>query len=173
MTIKERWTASRQRNADAVATQADRIMANTRYDRLRTRGARIALVVGYLTCLALTAVSYLVIGSLAGLLAVLLAAVVWALLRVSVRTIADLPEDYLDERQAALRNAAYVEAYRWLGGFVGLLGSAALIAFIVLGQDPDTWSVSITWNAAMALFWVCLGLVLALPSLVLALHPRV
>ena len=158
MTIKERWTASRQRNADAVATQADRIMANTRYDRLRTRGARIALVVGYLTCLALTAVSYLVIGSLAG---------------VSVRTIADLPEDYLDERQAALRNAAYVEAYRWLGGFVGLLGSAALIAFIVLGQDPDTWSVSITWNAAMALFWVCLGLVLALPSLVLALHPRV
>jgi hypothetical protein len=38
MTTKERWTASRQRNAEAVATQADRIMADTRYDRLRTRG---------------------------------------------------------------------------------------------------------------------------------------
>jgi hypothetical protein len=90
-----------------------------------------------------------------------------------VRTIADLPEDYLDERQAALRNAAYVEAYQWLGGLVGLLASAGLLAFIVLGQDPDTWSLSITWDAAMAIFWVVLGLVLALPSMVLALRARV
>jgi hypothetical protein len=66
-----------------------------------------------------------------------------------------------------------VEAYRWLGGLVGLLASGALVSFIVLGQDPDTWTLSITWNAAMAIFWVVLGLVLALPSLVLALHPRV
>jgi hypothetical protein len=123
--------------------------------------------------LALVAVCYLALGSFAGILAVLLAIGVWVLLRLSVRTIADLPEDYLDERQAALHNEVYVEAYQWLGGLVGLLASAAIIAFIMLGKDPDTWSVSITWNAAMAVFWVVLGLVLALPSLILALRPRI
>jgi hypothetical protein len=173
MTFKGRWNAVKERNAASVGVRTERLMADTYYDRLRTREARIALVVGYLASLGLVAVCYLVLGSIAGILAVLVATAVWVLLRLSVRTIADLPEDYLDERQAALRNAAYVVAYQWLGGFVGLLASAALVAFVVLGQDPDTWSVSITWNAAMAIFWVVLGLVLALPSLVLALHPRV
>lgn len=173
MTIKQRWTAARERNAAAVGERADRLMADTHYDWLRTRRARLALVAGYIACLVLIAVCYLALGSIAGILAVLLALGVWVLVRLSVRTIADLPEDYLDERQAALRNAAYVEAYQWLGGFVGILASAALVAFIVLGKDPDTWSVSITWDAAMAIFWVVLGLVLALPSLVLATHPRV
>lgn len=173
MTLKERWLASKERNATAVADRVDRVMADTHYDRLRTRGARIALVVGYVACLVLVAVCYLAVGSIAGLVAVVLALIVWALLRVSVRAIADLPEDYLDERQAALRNEAYFEAYRWLGGCMGILASGALLAFIVLGQDPDTWSVSITWNAAMAIFWIVMGLVLALPSLVLALHRRV
>ncbi|MDI1289428.1 MAG: hypothetical protein PSX37_05690 [bacterium] len=41
---------------------------------------------------------------------------------------------------------------------------AALVAFVVLGQDPGTWSVAMTWNAVIAAFRV----VLALPSLVLA-----
>ena len=173
MTLKERWSAAKERNAAAVGERADRLMADTHYDWLRTRRARVALVVGYVLALAVVALCYLALGSVAGILAVVLAICVWVLLRLSVRTIADLPEQYLDERQAALRNEVYVEAYQWLGGIVGLLASAALVAFIVLGQDPDTWSISITWDAAMALFWVVLGLVLALPSLVLALRPRI
>jgi ABC-type transport system involved in cytochrome bd biosynthesis fused ATPase/permease subunit len=173
MNLKERWNTARERNAAAVGERAERLMADTHYDGLRTRPARVALVIGYVACLALVAVCYLALGSFAGILAVLLAIGVWVLLRLSVRTIADLPEDYLDERQAALRNEVYVEAYQWLGGLVGLLASAAIIAFIMLGKDPDTWSVSITWNAAMAVFWVVLGLVLALPSLILALRPRI
>jgi hypothetical protein len=173
MNLKEWWQAGKERNAAAVGQRADRLMADTHYDGLRTRPARVALVVGYGASLVLVAVSYLALGSIAGILAVLLAIGVWVLLRLSVRTIVDLPEDYLDERQAALRNEVYVEAYQWLGGLVGLLASAALVAFIVLGRDPDTWSISITWNAAMAIFWVVLGLVLALPSLFLALRPRI
>jgi ABC-type transport system involved in cytochrome bd biosynthesis fused ATPase/permease subunit len=173
MNLKERWNASKERNAAAVGDRANRLMADTHYDWLRTRRARVALVVGYVACLGLVTVCYLAIGSIAGIVAVLLAICVWVLLRLSVRTIADLPEEYLDERQAALRNAAYVEAYQWLGGLMGLLASGALVAFIVLGQDPDTWSVGITWNAAMAIFWVVLGMVLALPSLVLALRSRI
>jgi hypothetical protein len=173
MNLKERWQASKERNAAAVEERADRLMADTHYDWLRTRQARVALVVAYAASLVLVAAAYLAVGSIAGILAVLLVIVVWVLLRLSVRTIADLPEDYLDERQAALRNAAYVEAYQWLGGLVGLLASAGLLAFIVLGEDPDTWSLSITWDAAMAIFWVVLGLVLALPSMVLALRARI
>ena len=173
MTLKERWNTSKARNAEAVEKRAERLMADTHYDRLRTRPARIALVVGFVASLILVAVCYLALGTIAGILAVVLAIGVWVLLRLSVRTIADLPDEYLDERQAAIRNASYVQAYQWLGGLVGLLASGALLAFIVLGQDPDTWSVSITWNAAMAIFWVVLGLVLALPSMVLALNPRI
>lgn len=173
MNLKERWNASKERNAEAVAKRADVLMADTRYDRLRTRKARIGLVVAFVASLLLVAACYLVLGSIAGILAVVVAIGVWVLLRLSVRTIADLPDEYLDERQEALRNAAYVQAYQWLGSIVGVLASCALLAFIVLGQDPDTWSVSITWNGAMALFWVVLGLVLALPSLVLALNSRV
>lgn len=173
MTIKQRWEAARERNATVVGERADRLMADTHYDWLRTRRARLTLVAGYVICLVLIAACYLALGSIAGILAVLLAIGVWVLLRLSVRTIADLPDDYLDERQAAMRNAAYVEAYQWLGGSVGTLASLGLVAFIVLGQDPDTWSLSITWDGAMAIFWVVLGLVLALPSLVLATRPRV
>ena len=79
------------------------------------------------------------------------AAGVWGLLRVSVRTIADLPDEYLDERQERVRNRAYVEAYRLLATIAVVGSSAGLVAFIVLGQDPDTWAVTLSWNAVSAI----------------------
>ncbi|MFC6239621.1 hypothetical protein [Longivirga aurantiaca] len=104
---------------------------------------------------------------------VLVTAGMWGLLRVSVRTIADLPGEYLDEQQLAVRNASYVESYRYLGGAVALAGTGGLVAFIVNGTELDTWDVSLTWGAAMPAFWVFLGLALGLPSMVLALNDRV
>lgn len=173
MTLKERWAANQERNAAAVAASAERLMADTRYDRFRTRRARLGLVALYLACLVLVPVAYLVLGSLAGLVAVMVGAGVWSLLRVSVRTIADLPDDYLDERQLAVRNASYVESYRYLGSAVALAMTVGLIAFIVNGSELDTWAVTLTWEGVMATFWVFLGLALGLPSMVLALNDRV
>ncbi len=106
MTLKERWTASKERNEAAVAASAEKLMADTAYDRYRTPRARVLLVVGYLALLVLIPVAYLAINQFVGLLVVLVTAGVWSLLRVSVRTIADLPDEYLDERQLAVRNAS-------------------------------------------------------------------
>ena len=36
-------------------------------------------------------------------------------LRKAVRHVSDAPDELIDERQIAVRNAAYVGAYRWLG----------------------------------------------------------
>lgn len=173
MTLKERWAASKERNAAAVAANAEKLMADTAYDRYRTGRARMLLVVGYLALLVLIPVAYLAINAFVGLLVVLGTAGVWGLLRVSVRTIADLPDEYLDERQLAVRNASYVESYRYLGGAVALAATAGLFAFIVNGNELDTWAVTLTWEGAMAAFWVFLGLALGLPSMVLALNDRV
>jgi hypothetical protein len=150
---------------------AERVLADERYDVLRGTAARRTLVAAFLVALALLPVAFSV-GSLPGLLGVAVAGGLWIALRISVRVVADLPDEVLDERQRALRDQAYVRAYRWLSGFVVLLGSSALIAFIVLGQDPDTWRVTIAWDQAMALFWVALGLTLALPSISLAFDRR-
>jgi hypothetical protein len=173
MNLKERWAAGKERNAAAVAANADKLMADTSYDRFRTRPARIALVAGFGACLVLIAVAYLTLGQLAGLVMVILTAVVWGVLRVSVRTIADLPDDYLDERQLAVRNASYVESYRYLGTAVALALTIGLLAFVVNGSELDTWDVTLTWEGVMATFWVFLGLSLGLPSMVLALNDRV
>jgi hypothetical protein len=173
MTIKERWSAGKQRNEAAVAASAERLMADTAYDRFRTRRARVLLVIAYLAVLVLIPVAYLAIGALAGLLVVFAGVAIWSLLRVSVRTIADLPDDYLDERQLAVRNASYVESYRYLGGAVALAGTVGLIAFILNGTELDTWDVTLTWEGVMATYWVFLGLALGLPSMILALKDRV
>jgi len=173
MTLKQRWALSKERNAEAVAASADRLMADTAYDRFRTRRARLLLVTGYLALIVLIPVAYLAVNQFVGLLVVLGAAGVWSLLRVSVRTIADLPDEYLDERQLAVRNASYVESYRYLSGAVALAATIGMIAFIVNGTDLDTWAVTLTWGGAMSTFWVFLGLALGLPSMVLALNDRV
>jgi len=173
MTLKDRWAASKERNAAAVEASAERLMADTAYDRYRTRRARLLLVGGYLALLVLIPVAYLAINQFVGLLVVLVATGVWMLLRVSVRTIADLPDEYLDERQLAVRNASYVESYRYLAGAVAVAGTIGLIAFIINGSELDTWAVTLTWGGAMSTFWVFLGLALGLPSMVLALNDRV
>jgi hypothetical protein len=173
MTLKDRWAAGKERNAAAVAANADKLMADTTYDRYRTRRARLLLVGGYLALLVLIPMAYLRVGQLAGLVVVIITAGVWSLLRVSVRTIADLPDDYLDERQLAVRNASYVESYRYLGSAVALAATVGLLAFVVNGSELDTWEVTLTWGMVMSAFWVFLGLALGLPSMVLALNDRV
>jgi hypothetical protein len=91
-------------------------------------------------------------------------------LRRSVRVIADMPDHLLDERQLTLRNAMYVEAYRYLAGLVVIMASAGLIAFVVHADDTDTWAVELTWDNVMAVFWVIQILALALPTMAIAIR---
>ncbi len=89
-------------------------------------------------------------------------AVAYLLLRRHVHEAADLPDDRLDEREIAVRDRCYLEAYRLLGGAV----AASLVLAVV---DDAVTGVVASWNQVLA------GLLLlstVLPSAVLAYRER-
>lgn len=162
----------RQKNEDRVAEQAARVMSDTRFQRLRTRPVRTALAITMIALIFVIPLTWITLGSIAGIITVLVGVLVWWLLRMSVRLLADLPEEFLDERQASLRNRSYVEAYRWFAGLVVILVSAGLVASIVGGDDTDTWRVALDYDTVMGMFWMIEAAALSIPSVVLALRDR-
>jgi hypothetical protein len=167
MTMKK--LSSRERNEKAVADMADSVMRDTRWDWMRTRRARRAIVGVMIAMLVAIPLAWVFLPSLAALGVVAIAAIVWWALRMSVRVVADLPEEYLDERQARVRDRAYVESYRWFAGITLAAATGALIWF-VFASENDVVTVDLTWNVAMAIFWTFEGLALSLPSIALALR---
>ncbi len=167
MTTKK--LSARERNEKAVADMAETVMRDTRWDWMRTRRARLTIVGVMIALLVAIPFAWIFLPSLAAIGVTLAAAGVWWALRMSVRVIADLPEEYLDERQARVRDRAYVEAYRWFAGLTLVAATAALIWF-VFASENDVATVDITWTAGMAIFWTFEGLALTLPSIVLALR---
>lgn len=165
-------TSRREKNKQLVAERTERLMTDTRFQALRTHRARIALAVAMIALFVVIPAAWILLGSIAGIVAVLVGIVVWWMLRMSVRLVADLPEEYLDERQRTLRNRSYVDAYRWFGGLVILVASSGIIAFIVLGEDPDSWNVTLNYDAVMGVFWMIEAAALSIPSIVLALRDR-
>ena len=125
----------KERRELAVEKQAEAMMSDQKYARLRTPAARVALVVTMAAIIVATPLAWVFGGSLIGLGFVLLSFLVWGALRVSVRVIADLPDTVLDERQVALRNAVYLDAYRWFAGLVLLAATAGLITMVILSND--------------------------------------
>ncbi len=165
-------TSRKEKRERLVAERTARIMADTRFQRLRTRPARILLASSMGALVLVIPATWIGVGSLAGIAAVGVGLVVYWLLRMSVRLVADLPEEYLDERQSELRNRGYVEAYRWLGSLAVVLASAGVLAFIVLGKDPNSWRVELSYELVMAIFWMVTAAALSIPSIVLALRDR-
>lgn len=159
------------RNEAAVAAMADTVMRDTRWDWLRTRRARLGIVALMIGMLVAIPVAWMTLPALAALGVIGLAALVWWALRMSVRVVADLPEEYLDERQARVRDRAYLEAYRLFAGITLTAATVALVWFVVVSID-DAVTIEVTWNGAMAVFWTFEGLALTLPSMVLALRER-
>jgi hypothetical protein len=167
MTMKK--LSSRERNERAVAEMADTVMRDTKWDWMRTRRARLTIVGVMIALLVAVPVAWLTLPALAALGVIGLAAIVWWALRMSVRVVADLPDDYLDERQARVRDRAYLEAYRWFAGLTLAAATVALVWFVATSEN-DVITVDITWAGAMAVFWAFEGLALSLPSIVVALR---
>lgn len=160
----------RRARDEAFRRRIESLMRDQSYDRLRTRRARRLLAGTMLVGVAALPVAFLLGGSWAGLPVVLACAALWFILRTSLRLVADLPEDYLDERQARLRNDAYVEAYRWLGAVAILASAAGFISFVFQGKDLDADTIALTWNQASAAFWFVTAFALTVPSIVVALR---
>jgi len=87
----------------------------------------------------------------------------WMLLRRAVETTADLPDDALDERQRAVRDRAYLVAYR----FVDAIFFAAAV-YGALAWDTGLLWLPDDWVAVQACVWAVFLLVTTLPSAALA-----
>ena len=95
------------------------------------------------------------------------AVIVWLQLRKSVRIVSEAPDELLDERQIALRNAAYVVAYRWMSTLAVLfvLLVMALAEGGVMPQAIREMVRMASWSGMHMSFLMSL---VALPSMVLA-----
>ncbi|MFM2412043.1 MAG: hypothetical protein RLZZ587_376 [Actinomycetota bacterium] len=135
---------------------------DTRWNALRTRPARRALVIGFSAAalaLLVTAIDFgagdVINGLLSGIVFIALGGMLFLgyfALRTSVRQLADAPDELLDERQIAVRNSVYLHAYR--------LSAAVMLCVLVVALfDILSWP-NVLFTVAM--------LMAALPSMVLA-----
>lgn len=159
-TWKERTEADRER-------RVERAMTDQRLQWTRTQNVRRLLaVLAAALCVAIVP-AFAWWGTVGGVVVSAAAFAGWGLLRFSTRTLADLPDRFLDERQRAIRNRAYFSSYLILGWIVGAIATLGLIAFVVLSED-DSVTVSLTWDQAIGPVLSLLLLISLLPTLVVA-----
>jgi len=159
-TWKERQEADRQRKIERV--MGDQMFQWTRTTTMR----RILAAVAALLCVGIIP-AFAAGGGVVGIVVTLAAWAAWGLLRVSTRTVADLPDRFLDERQRAARNRAYRHAYLILGWVVAGAATIGLIAFVAVAEN-DAATLTITWDRAIGLVMSLTLLVSLLPSVVVA-----
>lgn len=159
-TRKERKEADMER-------KMERMQRDMRFQWLRTRNARRILTV--ISALLFVGIipAYAQGGVVIGALVTGLAAASWWLLRISIRTIADLPDRFLDERQQAIRNRAYRDAYLIYGFVISGLATIGLIVFVLVSEN-DAVTLTTTWNQAIGGVLFVTLLASALPSMVVA-----
>lgn len=164
MTVPHLLTTCRERNEAGRARKVERIQRDHSFQWLRTRNIRrILAVISAVLCAAIFP-SFALGGGIVGVAVTIAAWGSWWTLRVSTRTVAELPERFLDERQGAMRNRAYVSAYLILAWIVCGLLSAGLVVFPFIAEN-DTVTLTATWAQA-------LGVVLSL-TLFMSLIPSV
>ena len=157
-------------NEERVAIQAERAMNDTRWDFLRTPIVRRALAMFAYLAVLFNCGMYL-FGTYVGLIGLAVLFGAYLLLRISIRSVADLPEKYLDERLRSVRAGTYYRSYLLV---VGLLTTAAgLLMGILVANDIATdgssaLHFSLDWNTSQAIIWFILGITMVTPSAILA-----
>lgn len=178
MGFKQKWEEAKVRNAEFAELSAERNLADTRWDWTRTDGFRKLLIVLGVGWPVVIFVTYLWQGDKGevvsgwqlipwSLFSVVAGVGILFLLRVSVRTIGDLPDEYLDERMIRIRNEAYVWAYRFLAEVVAIGVSIPLIWMISTSQDPANMTVNFSDYNLLGVLFSAFSLVLNLPSVAL------
>lgn len=160
------WAAA---SVDSVQKQLN----DSKWDGLRTRGAKRFLLIGTNVVIFFGTGFLWAVGDNAmasyALIHILLLGVFYFLLRQSVRLVADAPQEALDERLIRIRDRSYLVAYRWFGVLAVVLASA-LVAFAIRSDfqpesDGFNYVLNFTWPQVQAIFWLVIGYVLMLPSL--------
>ena len=160
-------TLRQERKEADLERRVERIQRDHKFQRLRTRNSRrILAVISTLLCVAIIP-SFTQGGGIVGIAVTIAAWCSWWVLRISTRTVAELPERFLDERQRAVRNRAYFYAYLILGWIVSGLLAIGLVVFVSVSVN-DSLTFTATWVQGVGLV-LCLTLFISLlPSMVVA-----
>ncbi len=164
-----RWSQIAERNRSIVAENAQRVLTDTSYDRFRSPSALRMLVVAYVVATIALPLCWLAWGAIAGVAAFLPWLGVFLLMRVAVRSQADLPDEVLDERMRTERDSVYVGAYRLVASVLFIAANVALAA-VAFGDGDE--SITFDYESVSAVFWALFSLLLGAPSLVLATRKR-
>lgn len=160
-------TTWKERKEADLERKVERAQSDQRFQSLRSRSARrILVVVSALICVGIIP-AFAAGSSAIGIVVAAGGFVMWWLLRTSVRTVADLPDRFLDERQRADRDRAYVGAFRIYASIVSGLVTIGLVAFVIV-QENDEVTLTTTWPQALGLTFFVLLMATLLPSMVLA-----
>lgn len=169
--LRTRWEAAAARNSEVVRRSAARQLDDDGFDRWRTTNGRRLLAVVNAVAIALMTIAWSIDATVG-----LVGLAIWVLsliaLRRSVRTLADLPEEVLDERMIADRNAAYVEAYRLVAAVFTIAAMVLFALMFVRGGDGGV-VLSLDADGVNAVFWATLAVLLSAPSTALAWRGRV
>jgi hypothetical protein len=159
--------------ASASVKSVEKELDDTRWDGLRTRGAKKFLLWGSNIVILFGTGFLMSVGDNGWaayfLIHILLIFVFWFLLRKSVRLIADAPDDVLDEMMIAQRNRSYLVAYRWLTSLA--FGAAtALMVYAIFNDfqadsDGFNYLLEFTWPQVQAVFWIFAAYTFMLPSM--------
>lgn len=148
---------------DPVARHADVLLRDRRFDWLRPRVRRRAVVGGALVSIGGVVAACLLDLPWLVVLTLVPAWGAWWLLQRVVRGMADLPDPYVDERMRQVRNAHYRTAYVLLAGVtvVTLFG-------VYVAADARRVQFVLQARHLHALFWMVQLLALMLPSMLVA-----
>jgi hypothetical protein len=157
----------------ATVKSVEKQLNDTQWDGLRTKGAKIFLLIATNVSLLAGTVFLVVVGdngwTALSLIYILLLFTFWFLLRKSVRLVADAPEEALDERLIQIRDRSYVIAYRWLSMLAILLAIGLLGFSIYTDSQPESdgfsYNIPLTWPQVQAIFWLIFAYTAMLPSM--------
>ncbi len=160
---------------EKLAKNIDTVMNDTKWDAIRTsRAQKLLVILGALSLIAAPLAFWFedFIKPGFGILAIVPIFLIWWLLRISVRLVADAPDEYLDEFQVRQRDRTYLNSFRILAGLVS--GLAVTLMVIAISSDfqtlgnVDYYNFSITFGQVNAIIWAVLGSVILIPNMVLA-----
>jgi hypothetical protein len=159
--------------ASASVKSVEKHLNDTQWDGLRTRGAKIFLLISS-NLLFLLGTIFLVLVEdndwvSLSLIYILLIGVFWFLLRKSVRLVADAPQEALDERLIGVRDRSYVIAYRWFTSLAVVLVTL-LVGFTFFADsrnlsDGFEYTLNLTWTQIQSILCLVIGYSAMLPSM--------
>lgn len=148
-------------------SEVEKSLSDRRPSRLRDQGPRRWLVLTSALVMAALLLTVFItqnkLKTYSEVLLIVLGLVLQFQLRKAVRLVSDAPDELLDERQIALRNAAYTVAYRTLGTLsiaYGVIVFAVTPGGVLHAQVGDGFWTGVAWS-----FLLCCG---SLPAMVLA-----